>query len=156
MGHIDLENCNAKLTALRGPMRNPNKPINRYCLLLFIASFLMTPTMAPAQTLDVRPGVDADGQALTEMVHRIQSRWKIACDTKGFRDTHPDIRFVIGKGGNIVSGPDWINPDASPVWISAAELAKSTVMRGQPYDSLPPELYNTPIVITFDARSACK
>ena len=136
-------------------MGNPAKPINKYGLPLFIAGLLTMPIMAPAGTPSVPSGADADRQALAGLVHHIQSRWKLDCDTTGFRDTHPDIRFVIGKDGNIVSGPNWTNPDASPAWISAAELAKSTVMHNQPYNRLPPDLYNTPIVITFDARNAC-
>lgn len=133
-------------------MHCPNKAIRKYWLPLLATGLLLTPFAAQAET---PAGGDATQQAINAVAHHIMLQWRVPCDAPGAQDTHPDIRFAIGKGGYIVSGPDWINQNDLPAWISAAELAKSTVIHAQPYDEIPASLYNQPIEITFDARSAC-
>lgn len=117
-----------------------------------------TPAGANAQT-DNTPAQqllsDADAQAFSGVVRRLAAIWHPSCEISGFRDTHPDIRFVIGKDGRLVSGPDWANPQPEAVWQTAAERAKVAVVQGQLYDDLPDGLYNKPLIVTFDARQAC-
>ncbi len=98
---------------------------------------------------------ETDAQAFSGVVRRLQVIWHPSCELPGFRDTHPDIRFVIGNDGRLVSGPDWTNPQPEAVWQTAAHRAKVAVVRGQLYDDLPEGLYNKPLTVTFDARRAC-
>jgi hypothetical protein len=121
------------------------------------ACLTVAPMFAMAATDDTPvPGApDAPLQALSNLVRHVQTIWNPACDVKGFRDTHPDIRFALGKDGNIANGPDWTNPNTNKAWQTAADRGKAAILHGQPYVGLPESLYGRPIVITFDARQAC-
>lgn len=93
--------------------------------------------------------------ALTALTERLRHLWTTSCDVPGFNTVHPDIRFMISPNGRVVQGPDWTNPRNDSVWEAAASRAKSAVKRGELYDDLPKELYNRPLVITFDGQKAC-
>ncbi|MBW8733773.1 MAG: hypothetical protein JF571_05610 [Asticcacaulis sp.] len=93
--------------------------------------------------------------ALTALTKRLQGLWNPSCDVPGFNTVHPDIRFTISVGGRVVNGPDWTNPRADKVWEAAAARAKTAVKQGELYDDLPKDLYNRPLVITFDGQKAC-
>ncbi len=122
-------------------------------------------TRTPAQA-STRPtngnstsgGAPADAgtqTAITALTQRLQRLWNPSCDVPGFNTVHPDIRFSISPNGRVVQGPDWTNPRNDPIWEAAASRAKSAVKRGELYDDLPKELFNRPLVITFDGHSAC-
>lgn len=93
--------------------------------------------------------------ALTALTQRLQKLWNPSCDVPGFNTVHPDIRFTISASGRVIQGPDWTNPRSDRVWEAAAARAKTAVKQGELYDDLPKELYNRPLVITFDGQKAC-
>jgi outer membrane biosynthesis protein TonB len=93
--------------------------------------------------------------ALTALTQRLQRLWNPSCDVPGFNTVHPDIRFTISASGRVIQGPDWTNPRSDKVWEAAAARAKTAVKQGELYDDLPKELYNRPLVITFDGQKAC-
>lgn len=93
--------------------------------------------------------------ALTSLTQRLQKLWNPSCDVPGFNTVHPDIRFTISVSGRVIQGPDWTNPRSDKVWEAAAARARTAVKQGELYDDLPTELYNRPLVITFDGQKAC-
>lgn len=93
--------------------------------------------------------------ALTALTRRLQDLWNPNCDVPGARLVSPEIGFTISTNGRVVQGPQWVNRRNDPVWQAAASRAMSAVKQGELYDDLPKELYNRPLEITFDGKSAC-
>lgn len=93
--------------------------------------------------------------ALTALTNRLRELWNPNCDVPGARLVSPEIGFTISANGRVVRGPEWLNRRNDAVWQAAASRAMSAVKQGELYDDLPKELYNRPLEIVFDGKSAC-
>ncbi len=94
-------------------------------------------------------------EAMRSLTDRMLQQWSPDCATPGANQVQTDMRFTISPNGQVIQGPDWMNQRNDPVWRAGAERAKGAILKGQPYSGLAPEIYGRPIVITFDARTAC-
>jgi hypothetical protein len=104
----------------------------------------------PVHAADAAPPL-----SVNSLVERIVHGWSPDCGTPGANQARIDIRFTISPNGQVMQGPDWVNQSNDPVWQASADRAKQAILSGQPYSGLPEAVYGKPIVITFDARSAC-
>jgi outer membrane biosynthesis protein TonB len=93
--------------------------------------------------------------ALKALTDRLIQLWSPNCDVPGGNLVQPDIKFTISPNGRVTTGPEWSNPRNDPVWEAGAARAQQAVKRGELYTDLPDGLYNRPLIITFDAKTAC-
>lgn len=136
-----------------------------------LAQTAAAPSKAPARTLaqantHKTNGASNNGsgpadagtvdQALTALTAKLVRLWSPNCDVPGGNKVDLHLLFVISPNGRVISGPDWANSNSDPVWEAAANRAKAAVKRGELYDDLPGGVYNHPLDIEFDARTACR
>ncbi len=135
-----------------------------------LAQTAATPSKAPTRTLpqanthrttgmsNTGSGpADAGAQvALDALTQRLTHLWSPNCDVPGGNQVQADIEFTLSPNGRVIEGPRWVHPTNDPVWQAGATRAMLAVKRGELYDGLPSGLYNVPITITFDAKSACR
>ena len=109
-------------------------------------------------------GVSADGAgpadagektAMDQLGQRLQRAWILNCDVPGSNMVNPKIRFTLSPNGRVLN-VEWVNRQNDPVWQAGASLAMAAVNKGQPYEDLPPGLYNRPLNFTFLAETACR
>jgi colicin import membrane protein len=62
------------------------------------------------------------------------------------------VRFQLNRDGTLAGPPMVLNSGRSPVYMASRDSAMRAVFRGQPYDMLRPESYETwkDLEITFD------
>ena len=94
--------------------------------------------------------------SFNNLTRRVSRLWRPACDVPGAKQVRVSIGFTLSPNGLISQGPDWKNPRPDEIWVAGADRAKAAVIQGQPYDGLPDQIYNVPIVIMFDATKACQ
>jgi len=86
----------------------------------------------------------------------LSRRWNPNCEVEGGRDVNIDVAFRLDRGGRI-TGPVEASGEGSSnaVVRVASDRAKRAVLEAQPFQNLPPQLYDERIVVRFDARTAC-
>ena len=121
---------------------------------LAVALMCTSPALAdaPIQASDApQSGTIA---AFAQMREDMGRRWQPDC-AHGADRVAIDIRFDLAPDGHFAKEPAWINGNGSQAAWAAARLAIAAVKEGEPYTYQPQVLYNIPIVITFDGKSAC-
>jgi len=147
----------------------PARPKPSDDFLSGLAQNAVSPSKAPTRTLPQAntrlttgmssrgsgPADAGDKLAMSELTDKLDHLWQLNCDVWAPKKVSFDLMFVISPNGRVISGPEWINPNADPVWQAAAARAKAAVKKGELYTDLPPGLYNRRLQITFDAPTAC-
>ena len=102
------------------------------------------------------PASEAVRQGMQMLSYKIMVRWLAPCDLKDDKNSVVVMKFMISPDGMLKGEPEWDVPREDKTWQLASERAIAAIKKAQPYGNLPPELYNMPIKMTFDARKACQ
>lgn len=106
---------------------------------------------------EARPsaGSGNSAAALTGLADELQRLWNPNCDVEGGRDVRIKLRFTLASGGQVKGKVQVVGAPADPVAQAAADRAVRAVYGAAPFRALPRELYNVPINVNFNARTAC-
>ncbi len=147
----------------KAPAAKPSLDLNALSQLAASPSKSKTRQQAQANThktdgtsnFGSAPADAGTNTALKALTDRLIQLWSPNCDVPGGNLVQPDIKFTISPNGRVTTGPDWVNKRSDPVWEAGAARAQQAVKRGELYSDLPDGLYNRPLIITFDAKTAC-
>jgi outer membrane biosynthesis protein TonB len=113
-------------------------------------------TAVKAQTATGTGNVDSGG-ALASMAAELQRLWNPNCDVAGGGDLVITVTYHLGRNGRLLADPVSSAEGATdPLVKAASDRAKRAVFQAEPFENLPPDLYNgQKITVNFDAKKAC-
>ena len=94
--------------------------------------------------------------ALNGLIEDLEKHWHPNCNVEGARDVQVRIRFRIDPEGQVQGDPKRLITDTPSTVVGAATVrAAQTILAGEPYRNLPPELYGQTITAIFNGKDAC-
>jgi protein TonB len=101
-------------------------------------------------------GDAAAASAVNNIGVAIQRVWRPNCTIAGAADANITVTFTLGANGKIVGTPTSSADDTGdPVLAAFRDRTRGAIYHAQPFESLPPSLYNQPIELKFSGRAAC-
>ena len=113
-------------------------------------------TAVKAQTANGIGAVESSG-ALASMTAELQRLWNPDCEVAGGGNLVITVTYRLGRSGRLLSDPvSSVEGATDPVVKAASDRAKRAVFQAEPFENLPPDLYNgQKITVNFDAKKAC-
>jgi len=82
--------------------------------------------------------------------------WQTNCEAEGGDRINASVQFRLTQSGQLAGLPEVVGGLAGePLVRTAQERAVRAVLRGAPYEELPPELLGQSITVRFDAQTFC-
>jgi len=91
------------------------------------------------------------------MTAELQRLWNPDCEVAGGGNLVITVTYRLGRSGRLLSDPvSSVEGATDPVVKAASDRAKRAVFQAEPFENLPPDLYNgQKITVNFDAKKAC-